>query len=251
MPEDELSPAGEVTLNAAVVDDFVETLRLLHVSGDHGQALTRITTSATEVIKGCDVASLTLRDGDELVTRAPTGELATRADAIQYEEGEGPCLSAVENHGVVLSSDTTEDDRWPSFLGRASKELGVRAMLSCQLPAPGGPGTASLGGLNLYALRSHAFTDADVVFTALFTAHAAVVVAALRQEAQLREAIASRDIIGQAKGILMASGGITSDMAFGQLRSASQRLNVKLRDVAGEVVAKRSLGTTPLPERGE
>jgi AmiR/NasT family two-component response regulator len=81
----------------------------------------------------------------------------------------------------------------------------------------------------------------------LYAAHAAVIIDAARREVQLREAMASRDVIGQAKGILMAQGGVNADEAFGQLRLASQRLNVKLRDLASDVVSRRERDAAEQP----
>lgn len=239
MPEEHFSLEGDVVLKASMIDAFAETILLLHGSDDLESTLENITAAAVRTVDGCDVASLTMREGDRLVTRAPTGDLALRGDELQYELGEGPCLSATHQRGIHHTPDSAHDERWPTYSSRAAAELGVGGMVSCQLSAPGRKGHRSLGGVNLYATRANAFSDADLVFAALFAAHAAVVIDDTRRELQLREAIASRDVIGQAKGILMAQGGITSDDAFDQLRGASQRLNVKLKDLAAEVVARR------------
>jgi hypothetical protein len=86
-------------LPAAMLHAFAETTRLLYVSEDLDETLLRVTTLATQTIEGCEVASLTMKEGSELVTRAPTGELAVQCDRIQYEEGEGPCLDAALHEG--------------------------------------------------------------------------------------------------------------------------------------------------------
>jgi GAF domain-containing protein len=236
--DDDLDPTA--ALPAAMLHAFAETTRLLYVSEDLDETLLRVTTLATQTIEGCEVASLTMKEGSELVTRAPTGELAVQCDRIQYEEGEGPCLDAALHEGVVLTRDSANDDRWPRFSQRVSEEAGVGGMLSCQLTVGGARGSRALGGLNLYATRPDAYSQADRLLATLYAAHAAIIIDAARREVQLREAMASRDVIGQAKGILMAQGGVDADEAFGQLRLASQRLNVKLRDLAGDVVARRA-----------
>lgn len=226
-------------LPATMLQAFAETTRLLYVSEDLEETLLRVTTLATQTIEGCEVASLTMKEGSQLVTRAPTGDLAVQCDQIQYDEDEGPCLDAARNQRVVHTRDSTSDERWPRFSRRVSEEAGVGGMLSCQLAVGDAGGLRVLGGLNMYATRPDAYSDADQLLATLYVAHAAFIVDAARREVQLREAMASRDVIGQAKGILMARGGIDADEAFGQLRLASQRLNVKLRDLANDVVARR------------
>ena len=229
-------------LPPAVLQAFVETTRHLYVSEDLDETLLRATSLATQAIEGCAVASLTMKEGPRLVTRAPTGQLAVTCDEIQYDEGEGPCVDAARHERLVHARDTADDARWPRFSRRVSEEVGGGGVLSCQLAVVDARGTRAFGGLNMYATRPDAFTEADRLLATLYAAHVAVVVDAARREVQLREAIASRDVIGQAKGILMAQGGVTADDAFSQLRLASQRLNVKLRDLAGEVVSRRQGG---------
>ncbi|MEX2658913.1 MAG: GAF domain-containing protein, partial [Acidimicrobiales bacterium] len=197
MPADD-ALSLDSTFGASVLEAFAETTQHLYVSCDLDETLNRVTTTATETIEGCEVASLTMKEGSALVTRAPTGELALRADELQYEVGEGPCLDAATHCGLVHTPDSAHDDRWPVFSRRAATEIGVGGMLSCQLAVGTPRGAHSLGGINLYATRPNAFSDADVMLATLYAAHAAVIVDAANRELQLREAIASRDVIGQA-----------------------------------------------------
>ncbi len=236
---DDHDPVPTSSLPAAMLQAFAETTRLLYVSEDLDETLLRVTTLATQTIEGCEVASLTMKEGSGLVTRAATGDLAVTCDRIQYEEGEGPCLDAALHEGLVHTRDKASDDRWPRFSRRVSEEAGAGGMLSCQISVGDVKGSRALGGLNMYATRPDAYSDADQLLATLYAAHAAVIIDAARREVQLREAMASRDVIGQAKGILMAQDGVTADDAFSQLRLASQRLNVKLRDLASEVVSRR------------
>ena len=242
---DDADPVSTASLPAAVLQAFAETTRLLYVSEDLDETLLRVTTLATQTVEGCEVASLTMKEGSRLVTRAATGDLAVTCDTIQYEEGEGPCLEAALHQGLVHTRDSASDDRWPRLSRRVSKEAGVGGMLSCQLSVGDVKGSRALGGLNLYATRPDAYTDADRLLAMLYAAHVAVIIEAARREVQLREAMASRDVIGQAKGILMAQGGVSADDAFSQLRLASQRLNVKLRDVAGDMVHSTETPSSP------
>jgi GAF domain-containing protein len=247
VPVENDAPLGpDDVLAGPVLDAFAETTRHLYVSDDLDEVLGRVTATATGTIDGCDVASLTMREGGRLVTRAPTGDLALRADELQYEVGQGPCLDAATSQGALIHTpDSANDDRWPKFSPRAAQECGVGGMLSCQLAVTTPAGRQALGGLNLYATRPNSFTASDLMLATLYSAHAAVIIDAARRQIQLREAIASRDVIGQAKGILMAQGGLDSDDAFDQLRTASQRLNVKLRDLAADVVSRRRQSGRP------
>ena len=94
----------------------------------------------------------------------------------------------------------------------------------------------TLGALNLYSKAGNAFGQESRTVGLVFAAHAAIALSSAIHDEQMEEALQSRDLIGQAKGILMAREGITADQAFDMLRRASQRLNVKLRDVAGSIV---------------
>lgn len=102
-----------------------------------------------------------------------------------------------------------------------------------------------MGALNLYSKSPDAFDDESREMGSVFAAHAAVALGSARNEEHLEAALASRDVIGQAKGLLMAREGITPDEAFAVLRKASQRLNVKLRDIAGRVVTSNEQGAPP------
>jgi hypothetical protein len=170
-------------------------------------------------------------------------------DQLQYELGEGPCIDVIGGQRVVHSADAARDGRWPRLCHRVAGVSGAVAVLSSQLAAGGPGGRRTLGSLNLYADRAGAFdAAADHLLAVLVANHAAAVIDGAHREDQLRQAIASRDIIGQAKGILMASGGIDPDAAFDQLRMASQRTNVKLRDLARQVVdARRSQADSAPP----
>jgi len=95
----------------------------------------------------------------------------------------------------------------------------------------------TMGSLNLYSTKPAAFGDEARELGAVFAAHAAVALSGARKEEQLHEALQSRDVIGQAKGLLMARQNVTSDEAFDMLRKASQRLNVKLTAIATQVVS--------------
>lgn len=93
-----------------------------------------------------------------------------------------------------------------------------------------------MGALNLYSSRPNAFGGDDLAIGSILAAHAAIAMSWAREREYMQAAIRSRDLIGQAKGLLMARRNITGDEAFELLRDASQRLNVKVHEVAERVV---------------
>jgi GAF domain-containing protein len=139
-----------------------------------------------------------------------------------------------------------QETRWPAYVERASKH-GARSSLSIPLSAEGG----NFGAMNLYSRQPDAFTSEAVALAEIFASHASqasqVASAFFRHRdlaEQMREAMRSRAVIEQAKGVLMARHKVTADAAFDLLREASQRMNVKLRQIAQQVV-----DTGELPER--
>jgi GAF domain-containing protein len=207
--------------------------------------LERVVWRAVALVPAASMLSVTLRGTDGgFSTPVETDPLATRADHIQYETGEGPCVeaTATSSTGFSSSSDLTRDDRYPRF-GPRVVELGLTAVCSTGMFPGGDP--PRLGSLNYYFTNAADFATVDQDMMLLLAAHAAVAVQAARglematlRSAQLTEALQSRDVIGQAKGILMERRKVGADEAFDILRKASQDLNVKLRDIA-ETIAGR------------
>ena len=169
--------------------------------------------------------------GRTIDTPASSDEVGRLVDAIQYEVGEGPCLEVIRQHQTFSTDDLLTESR---FSKRAAEETGVRSMVAFRLFAD----QETMGALNLYAKVPAAFTEDAVHMGVVFAAHASVALNAAQTEEELRAAIVTRDVIGQAKGILMARQHVTADEAFSILRRASQRLNLKLRDVADTVAAQ-------------
>lgn len=224
-----------------VVTALQEAIPHLYGSEDLEETLGRVTAVAAKTVAGCDVASITLINGGTLSTHGATGDVAAAADAIQYETGEGPCLDAAEGDIYVHTPNLAGDARWPKFSARVARELGVGSMFACRLSMLNGPGQ-TMGALNLYAMAPEGFSEEDRMVALLLASVSAVTVDAARRQANLRQAMESRDVIGQAKGILMARSQISADDAFDTLRRASQRLNVKLRDLAERIAQQRSAG---------
>jgi GAF domain-containing protein len=231
-------PSGP--FSAELLAAFIETAHSLYASEDLDETLGRVTAAAVDVIGGCDLASVSSLEEGGILTRAATGSLARDVDAIQYASGEGPCLDAAHRVPFVYTADMAADHRWPRFSDQAAAH-GIKSLVSCRLAVAADP-DHTLGSINLYGRARDAFDPNDRLLAMLFAAHATVVLDASRRQAHLRQAMESRDVIGQAKGILMSQTNVTSDEAFDQLRRASQRMNVKLRDLAERVARNKGFG---------
>ncbi|MGH3627943.1 MAG: GAF and ANTAR domain-containing protein, partial [Sciscionella sp.] len=158
----------------------------------------RIVGMAAVTVPGADDAGVSLVEGSQITSDAPTNEIAAKLDALQVELDQGPCLSALRHEHTVQIDDMKSETRWPRFAARAA-ELGVHAALSFQLYVR----DDALGALNLYAHRPHAFGQESHVIGHLFAQHAAVAYTEAIRHHHLGEALTNRDLIGQAKGILM------------------------------------------------
>ena len=202
--------------------------------------LGEVTAIAASGIPGAEATSITLVRGEEAFTVAHHGELALAADELQYESGQGPCLDAGRAGVLLLIDDMRSERRWPEYIKRV-RHLAARSSLSVPLPYQG----SAIGALNVYSTVPSAFAADASVHAGREVAEAiAVAVANADAHAQLGEqarhmrlAMESRAVIEQAKGVLMAQRRIDAEQAFEILRSASQRYNRKLRDIAAGVVA--------------
>jgi transcriptional regulator with GAF, ATPase, and Fis domain len=191
-----------------------------------------IVHAAVGTIPGAEHAGiLTVERRREVRTSAATDEFVARVDEAQRETAQGPCMDALFEDRTVRVPEIATEERWPEFVPRAA-ELGVASMLSIQLYVA----DDNLGALNLYARHPHAFDEGSEFVGQLFGTHAAVAMSAAQKQDQLAQGMATRDLIGQAKGILMERHRITGDQAFALLVGASQRTNIKLRDVAERLV---------------
>lgn len=205
---------------------------------DLDTALVAITRVAVAVVEPCDGASLTMRSRGVPSAPLASDEWATELDNLQFVEQEGPCLNCLREGSVMRSRDLAVDHRFPAY-GPKAGELGARSALSLPLVADG----RTVGALNLYSRAPDTFDNETVAVGELLAAHASLAISAAtayyssRDLAdQMRQALESRAVIEQAKGVLMAQRGGNPDDAFATLVELSQRSNRKLRDVARAVV---------------
>lgn len=196
-----------------------------------------IVSLAVSTIEGCDLAGVMAHQGGRAVTLAASEEPVRALDELQVEADEGPCLDVLGGRPAEYAADLATGDRWPRFGAQAAR-AGVRSLLAVAVGADDSP-----AALNLYARLPDAFGPVDRGQAAIFATHARLAIGERRRhnheaetEAQLRQALAMRDVIGQAQGILMERDRISARQAFEVLRRASQHLNIKLRDVAQTLV---------------
>lgn len=215
-----------------------DALRRITVENDETATLRRIVGVALQEVPGTQYSGILLFTADSIVTRAASDPLVELVDQAQFAAKEGPCLSAsVADVPVVHSGILGTDPRWPTF-GRAATELGVNSAISFKLF----DGHRTIGALNMYARAANDIPPDAEETGSLLAAHAAVVVAAARAQVNLNLALQSRDVIGQAKGILMERYKLDEQQAFEVLIATSQHVHRKLRDVADEL---RTTGELP------
>jgi transcriptional regulator with GAF, ATPase, and Fis domain len=199
-----------------------------------------VTASAVELINGVESADVLLVAGPELFRSvAATSQLAIEIDDFQKHFREGPCLDAAIGAPMVMSNDLREDSRWPSF-AEAAVAAGVHSLMSFQLYTH----NARMGALNLFGMKPDVFTVESEAVGAMLATHAAVALIADDERLQFKSALVRRDIIGQAKGMIMERFDVDAVRAFELLKSLSQDSNTKLSMVAEEVVSR---GPDPQP----
>jgi GAF domain-containing protein len=152
-------------------------------------------------------------------------------DEIQSRYQQGPCLAAAALQETVRIDDLVRDDRWPLYRGAAIRQTPIRSLLSFGMFKEGGASAA----LNFYAESPNVFDDGSVNLGLLFATNAALVWNMMRRDQQFRIALASRDIIGQAKGRLMERFDVDAAKAFERLKQMSQDANTPIAQVAQRV----------------
>ncbi|MDQ4010165.1 MAG: GAF and ANTAR domain-containing protein [Actinomycetota bacterium] len=209
------------------------------------ERLAQLTTQALPEGSSCGV---TVRQDSRPVTVAASDELTLQIDQMQYDLDEGPCLDAMATGEVNYIPDTTTEGRWTAFCATA-RDRGVHSCLALPLHSPHG----LMGCYNLYSVQSDGFAEQNRGQLEVFAGNAAGAVAValkLADQVQLSEnlhqALTSRAVIDRAIGIMMAQQRCDASAAFDVLRRASQNRNVKLRELAAEIVTAVS-GRSPEP----
>ena len=240
--------ASSNSSRSPLATEFAALTRTLLDASTVADVLEQVVQATRRLVPGADLVSITLRSPDGMFhTPVETEPLATELDHVQYRTGEGPCVEAARasGPGYVRSDDLANEPAWPTF-GPVAAEYGYTAVLSTTL-LPDIRLPRLSGALNIYTQRPGVLHDQAAETALLLATHAslalagtqAVVLGQLR-DAQLHQALASRDVIGQAKGILMHRRGISADEAFDQLLRTSQDMNVKLADLAATLATRHA-----------
>ncbi len=237
-----MSPAS-----ARVFDQLGKILFGSSDSQSLARVLQRVAEAAQQLVPELSEVSVTLVEGGRARTVVFTGQLASYLDERQYELGFGPCTDAALSGGTIVV-DTADPAATadPEFARTAAKQ-GVKHSLSVGLPVP----QRTVGALNMYSAADHAIAAKSVELAEAFAGYAAVAVAnaalyqsAVEEARHMHEALKTRAVIEQAKGILMGSRRCSADDAFLLLARASQHQNRKLHDIAVELVDRT---VVPLP----
>jgi hypothetical protein len=240
----------EVTPTTRLASAFAAIAEHLYAADSVDGVLLRIAETAVSTVAACQMASVTLSAQGEYHTAATTHPSASAVDQAQYDAGEGPCLDAVE--APIVYAQSFPDTRWPTLAARPA-DLGAQSAASYRL-APAALGSAGSGGsLNTYGSEPDAFDDEAQEIGLILAAHASLAVGAVHERGALQDlaqnmnkALLSRDVIGQAKGILMERLKVTPEEAFDVLRRSSNRLNRKLHTVALSLAETGEFDTSDL-----
>jgi GAF domain-containing protein len=222
---------------------LVAAARTINQSRNLEETLDTVARVARDSIPGIDEVGIsTLDRGGRIHTRAATGDLVWELDRLQYGLGEGPCVDTLhEAHVVAVPHIGQQVERWPRYVP-AAVEAGLRAQMAMKLYLDD---EGTLGTLNLYSTSSDKLDPEAEAILELFAAHAAIAMGNARERDNLNEALNSRKVIGQAIGIICERYGLNEDRAFAFLVRASSTGNVKLRDIAQEIVDQRNAASQP------
>jgi GAF domain-containing protein len=207
--------------------------------------LRSITQLSSSVLPGRPDTSVTVLVRNKPSTVASSGELANLLDERQYELGDGPCLHAARTLEITEILDTRAESRWPEYLGRA---VDHGCLSSFSAPLAIDVEAQVTGAMNVYAREGNAFDQTSRAAALAFASYAEVAASnvhayrsAQETAENLRVALESRAVIDQAKGILMERHKLTPDQAFQLLAQASMASNVKVREVAEQLVTTGEL----------
>ncbi|MDT5387439.1 MAG: hypothetical protein QOE04_1080 [Mycobacterium sp.] len=195
------------------------------------EVLTKLTLASLALVPSADYAKISIIDNNGLFSLAATSQLAASLDIAQQAARQGPCLEAISARKTIRCDDLETDARWPRFAPHATT-AGVRSVLSSPIDISGDTGAT----LSLFGVRAEAFVAESETVGAILAHHAAIALVHDKHERQFRAALATRDVIGQAKGIVMERFGVDATRAFGMLAAISQDTSTPVRDLAVRLV---------------
>ncbi|HET9874593.1 MAG TPA: GAF and ANTAR domain-containing protein [Mycobacterium sp.] len=233
--------AAEAPVDPATV--FSALADVVYQGSSLDEVYTAICVAATLMVPGCDHASVLVRRGDGYATVGASDQVARKIDKLQLAVGDGPCLDAIEEEAAQIDADLTTHSEWPELAARVVAETPIRGMMGFRLLVE----ERKAGALNLFADAPNVFGKESADRAVILAAFATMATSAAEQggeAASLRRGLASNREIGKAIGMLMVFNDISEAEAFDMLRRISQDTNVKIADIATEVVKRR--GRPPL-----
>lgn len=204
-----------------------------------GQAVEDLAEAVKKSVPGSLGAGVSLID-DQGRRRSTgyTDDVVATADALQYELGQGPCLTAWAAESTVQIDDLQEDDRWPLWR-QAVAGLPLRSTLSTALIHDG----KSIGALKVYSPLASAFSTQDRKQLMLLASPAATLLGSAQPDTAagtasraLREALNTRDVIHTARGILMERHGLDPEASMRRMLDEASATRTDLRTVALAVI---------------
>jgi ANTAR domain-containing protein/GAF domain-containing protein len=220
--------------NNTVVARLTELITGLDREGPETTAgLRELIEDGVRHMPGCQYAGITLAErGKGITSVVATHRHAMVLDMIQDRCGEGPCLAAAWRHHMMFVDDLNVDQHWPRYQREALEQTPIRSIVSYELFED----EKSMAALNFYAEHPHAFSDESLEIGGIFATHVALAWSMMRRQDQFRSALASRDTIGQAKGVIMERFNLDAVEAFELLTRLSQQSNTKLIDIAKALI---------------
>jgi len=194
---------------------------------------------AQETVPGSSGAGVSIIDERQRRSSGATDDLVLRADNLQYELGEGPCLTATAERRLIRIDDLATEQRWPRWAS-AAQALGLSSAMSAPMVA----GNTALGAIKVYAARPGVFDARSEELLGLFAAQAAILVGNVqpkdrgkRLSQDMRNAFRGRDVVNMAKGVLMGRNGVDEDAALAMLLARSEQEGITVAEAAQALVA--------------
>jgi ANTAR domain/GAF domain len=230
------TPPGGETADPTTV--FAALAEIIYQGSDVAEMYAAICVAATLTVPGCDHASLLVRQNDRYVTVGASDQLSQRIDDLERRSGDGPCIDAIEEETPQIEPDLTTPSQWPKLAAGLLAETPVRGAMGFRILVDKRKGAA----LNLFSDTPNLFNAESAGRAAVLASFASVAINAIAKgedAASLRRGLLSNREIGKAVGMLMLLNDFTEQEAFDLLRHHSQSLNIKLADVARQIIDRR------------
>ena len=219
----------------ALATTFADLAGIIYACDDIDEVYAAVCSAAPGLITGCDHASVMLCHDGRFFTGASSDEVARYVDGLERELGEGPCVDAIEDKTAYNVPDLTSSNPWSKLTERLLIETPVRGSAGFRMMVD----DKKVGALNLFADKAGAFTSTSVNEATVLASFISVALTAAHERqsaASLRDGLLSNREIGMAVGLLMAFHKVNSEQAFEILRKTSQDMNIKLVEVARQLV---------------